>query len=346
MAGRGRRHSLSAGALILLLGLTACDEPSTSPARAGRFGSLRDLVLFERPTVGPNAGLFVDRFEVTRADWAEFAATAAGRAVRAHEVPVGGPTLPVGLVELRQARAFADWRCLRLPRFDEWRFASVGDGSSIYPWGDRVDIARANTGELGLGQPTPVGTFESGRRGVGDPPYDLIGNVSEWTETVAPEWWRDTVDPTQPSSAVLLARAAVLRSPAMAVWQHAPGLLPPVWLAAAGGPGTPRYVVGSDFLAPMPHGVEAVAAGDRRLRTGFRLYATPTELLRALCADPGELLPADTAQVQKFVRRDRHREVLAAAWAQCLGSAAGLPAATPLAALLQHELFGGAPAGR
>ncbi|MBL8752810.1 MAG: SUMF1/EgtB/PvdO family nonheme iron enzyme [Planctomycetes bacterium] len=330
----------------MALGFGACDEPAATPGRSGRLGSLRDLVLYERPGNGPAASLFVDRFEVTRGDWAEFAATPRGRAVSAQEVPVAGASLPVGLVDLRQARAFAAWRFLRLPRLDEWRFASVGDGSSIYPWGDRIDIARANTGELGLGQPTPVGTFESGRRAVGDPPYDLIGNVSEWTETVAPEWWRDSVDPTQPSSGSAAARDRVLRSPALAAWQYAPGLVPPAWVAAAGGAGVVRYVVGSDFQSHMQNGVEPVPTGDRRMRTGFRLYTTPAELLQALCADPMELQPADVAQVRQFVRRGNHREVLVAAWAQCLGSVQGLPSGTPLAEQLQLELFGSSPAGR
>ncbi|MEY3161262.1 MAG: hypothetical protein RIT25_1253, partial [Planctomycetota bacterium] len=40
-------------------------------AREGRFGSLRDLVVFDRPAEqgGP---FFLDRFEVTRDDWTQF----------------------------------------------------------------------------------------------------------------------------------------------------------------------------------------------------------------------------------------------------------------------------------
>src|SRR5690606_25109281 len=67
-------------------------------------------------------------------------------------------------------------------RAEEWEYACTRGGANRFPWGDKLDATRVNTGELGLMRSTPVGTFESGRRG--DAAFDLIGNVGEWTETV------------------------------------------------------------------------------------------------------------------------------------------------------------------
>ena len=335
--------------LAVSFAAVACaDEPAGEVSRRGRLGSFRDLVLVERPTLGAAGGLFVDRFEVTRSDWSEFAASEPGRAIGARDVAADGkPTLPIGIIDLAQARSFAHWRLLRLPRLDEWRFASVGSGSSLFPWGDRVDLARANTGELGLGEATPVGTFESGRRASGDQPYDLVGNVSEWTETVAPDWWRDRADATMPSIGAAVARDEVRRRPGLMVWQGVGGLVPPVWIAMAGGASVPRYVVGSDFQSEMKVDVEEVPAGDRRLRTGFRLYSTPVEVVQALCADTGPIDPADEEQMRRFLRRGRHREALVGAWSRLVANGVVLSVEHPLGRLLQQELFSGsAPTGR
>ena len=49
----------------------------TTLSRRGPLGSLRDLVLFDR-SLDAGGPFFLDRFEATRSDWAEFAACAAG----------------------------------------------------------------------------------------------------------------------------------------------------------------------------------------------------------------------------------------------------------------------------
>ena len=176
--------------LVLAACADAGKEPAEALQRAGRYGSLRDLVLFASTDPVDAEALFVDRFEVTRGDWKEFAVSEAGRAAGAPTVLSGGdPDLPIGGIDLTLARAFAAWRFLRLPRREEWLVAAAVDGRSRYPWGGRDDPLRTNSAELGLGRATPVGTFESGRRGGGDQPYDLVGNVSEWTESVPVAWW-------------------------------------------------------------------------------------------------------------------------------------------------------------
>src|SRR5690606_12201568 len=84
IAARARQ---AGGAIALLAALAAgaCDGDAAAlptPPRRGAFGSLRDLVLFERAG-GPGEPFFLDRFEATCEDWLDFAATEAGAAVGA-----------------------------------------------------------------------------------------------------------------------------------------------------------------------------------------------------------------------------------------------------------------------
>lgn len=343
-------------ALLLLLSGACAPEPARpsgdplapAPPRAGRFGSLRDFVLFERPRRPPGARaatwFFVDRFEVTRGDWAEFAATQDGAAVRAGEAALAGdPALPVARIDLGQARAFARWRFARLPRAEEWSIAAVGDGRNRFPWGSKEDATRTNTGELGLGEATPVGTFESGRRAEGWP-YDLIGNVSEWTETVPWSWCSEDRDPdagfgSLPRGRTMAAATRrALRASGLAVWQGVGGMLPPMFAVAAGGDDVPREVVGADFLTWMTEQTESVLAGDRRLRTGLRLYTTPAELLRALLAAAMQPTASDLLQLQHFVARGRHAEVLRAVWPAVCAAAEPQALQRPLGRWLAEHL--------
>ncbi len=343
-------------ALLVALLAVACSESPSAPAaatppRSGRFGSLRDLVLFVRSSLPPSKALFCDRFEATRGDWAEFAATSAGRACGAERVPADGdPSVAVGLVDLWQARAFARWRFLRLPRRDEWMYVALDGDRSRFPWGDRVDPSRANTAELGLWQPTPVGTFESGRQAGGGNPYDLIGNVSEWTESPT-SWWFDArqhlgSQPLDPIGGLGRARAELAATPALAAWAGPGGLAPAGWLVAAVGPHVPRDCVGADFASPMSELWDHALPAERSARRGVRLFATAGELLAALTAEASPPAPADVVQVQRFVAREGHRAALAAAWRELAARGEAPDSATPLGALLAAELGLPAESGR
>jgi hypothetical protein len=87
------------------------------------------------------------------------------------------------MVDLHRAREFAAWRFCRLPREEEWEYACTQGGSTAYPWGGNFFQTWANTHGLRLGRVTRVGSFESGRSSGG--PFDLIGNVAEWTESIS-----------------------------------------------------------------------------------------------------------------------------------------------------------------
>ncbi len=321
-----------------------------TPPRAGRFGSLRDLVLFARPGIDAVDALFCDRFEATRRDWGEFAATAAGRACGAGRVPTDGEgSVAVGMVDLAMARAFARWRFLRLPRRDEWQQVALDGGRSRFPWGDRVDPSRANTAELGLWQTTPVGTFESGRQAGGANPYDLIGNVSEWTESPV-SWWCDSRhhvggQPLDPLGGLARARADVAATPALAAWCGAGDLAPAAWLLAAVGRHVPREVVGADFATSMDETSQEALPDERSARRGVRLVATAGELLAALCAEPESPSADDEAQLRRFVARDAHRQTLAAAWRELSLRGAAPSPQRPLGAILAEELGASAVEG-
>jgi hypothetical protein len=93
---------------------------------------------------------------------------------------------PAAFMTAPEARAYAQSRGMRLLTFEEWVACAVGPNQTRYPWGVASQRSAANTLDLNLRPPRPtaVGTFEYGRSWRG--PYDLLGNVSEWVDGLAP----------------------------------------------------------------------------------------------------------------------------------------------------------------
>jgi formylglycine-generating enzyme required for sulfatase activity len=81
---------------------------------------------------------------------------------------------------LRQGGTIGQHQVARLPSQVEWERAARGTEGRAYPWGDAFDPARANTGESGLGQTSPVDMYPGGATPDTEV-YDLAGNVWEWT---------------------------------------------------------------------------------------------------------------------------------------------------------------------
>ena len=292
----------------------AYDDSAPRVFRSGPLGSLRDFVLYVDPDDRPGAALLVDRFEVTQDDWAAFAKTIQGSSVSASSVGSrGSGALPASGMTLPQARAFAHWRLGRLPTEAEWRRATVAGGSSPFPWGATEFATHANSGNLGLGEPTPVGTFESGRRAGGNWPYDLIGNVREWTETVPPSWCAEVGI----ASSFAVNRRRALATPALSAWSCL-RLVPPAVIANVGPASAPRRVVGVDFETPLSDLAtpqdDSQMAGERRARTGMRVYSTVEELLGRLFEMTQKASKEDRLQLVRFVARKGHRETLKAAF--------------------------------
>ena len=300
--------------LLLSLALVGCTE-SPAPAsglvaREGRFGTLRDLVLFERPA-DQGGPFFLDRFEVTRDDWAQYL----GQPRASTPDASTDGFLPQSGIDLPAARAFAAWRFCRLPRGEEWVYAATGNQAYSWPWGDAAQTSRANTAELRLGKPTPVGTFESGRRA--DGPYDLVGNLAEWTESVPGQWFVE--DPPFGAIAswpelLVLGPWKNARTPALSVWLVPGQALPPSWLVQSLSDRVPRLVVGSDFLSPMEQRTAMRMPHDSGSSLGVRLAADPLSVLTCLTESVVEAQPRELELVRRFLLRPGHAAALRAPW--------------------------------
>jgi hypothetical protein len=195
MQGRARipsrpRRLAASLALVCALGCARADVEREAqlreleglafvPAERVQIDSFLRLLMYENPQP-----LLVDRFELTRAQWREFAG--------ARPADLGEPMRermrawspehddrPATFMTQDEAHACARWRGMRLLSSDEWLMCALGPERRQYPWDayERRDSV-ANTLELGLGHACAVGTFEGGRtpRGM----YDMLGNVAEW----------------------------------------------------------------------------------------------------------------------------------------------------------------------
>ena len=124
--------------------------------------------------------VFVDRLEVTNADYAAFLQTAGDRRPpktwRRGEVPPDAARQPVAAVSPEDALAFAAARGKRLPSLAEWRQAAVR-GDAPFPWGTGWQDGAANLREAGVGGARDVGSYPAGESPSGA--LDMIGNVRE-----------------------------------------------------------------------------------------------------------------------------------------------------------------------
>lgn len=161
--------------------------PPAPNARAARSGQLLDRTsdrprgTTRREAVAP---FFMDRFEVTNADYARYLAES-GRPVRPElgfdadgRPPATIRDRPVTFVDFEDARAYAEFYGKRLPSAAEWTLATRGVAGRSFPWGRTFNRNRLNCLETGIGSAWLVGTFESGKNPAGC--YDLVGNVWEW----------------------------------------------------------------------------------------------------------------------------------------------------------------------
>lgn len=351
-ARRGAVASTVLAVLFASVGLLSCSHEAPGPSpelqplqRRGQFGSLRDFVLYARPQDPPETALLVDRFEVTQDDWAAFARTEEGIAVAARGVGSrGSGALPASGMTLQQARAFARWRLGRLPTEAEWVRATEAGGSSPFPWGVKEFATHANSGNLGLGERTPVGTFESGRRAGFNSPYDLIGNVREWTETVPDDWCGEAgIGPS-----FVANRRRVLTTPALSSWSVL-GIVPPAMVATVGSGGAPRRVVGVDYATPLSDIAtpqdDRQMPDERRLRTGMRVYTTVGELLGRLLSMTRPATAEERLQMVRFVARKGHRDVLVKAFRNSPLADATFPSGS-VAEVLWNELTRRVPESR
>lgn len=190
--------------------------------------------------------LLVDRFEATRADWRHhFGAYPDPEDL---DDPLattdGDPSRAAwpAFCDFDGALDFAARREMRLLGAGEWVYVAAGPSFQRYPWGGVSRRSVANTLELGLVRPLPVGTFESGLSSSGC--YDLYGNAMEWVVGALP-----------PSAAV--EWTGVTGASAMGgSYLHA---LQPIFTPTEGAP----YGASGFHGLPMPSRTRAVDVGVR-----------------------------------------------------------------------------------
>ena len=157
------------------------------PAGPFLMGSL-DGDADERPPRTLNLPAFyVDRYEVTHAQYAAFVRATGHRAPidwPNGQLPVALTNFPVVNITWADAEAYARWAGKRLPTEAEWEKAARGSDGRIYPWGN--DAAKkaasgkdAEDPRRRQGRTFPVGSFPDDVSPYGA--MDMAGNVWEWT---------------------------------------------------------------------------------------------------------------------------------------------------------------------
>jgi formylglycine-generating enzyme required for sulfatase activity len=140
------------------------------------------------------SAFFLDRDEVTRAQYAACVRAGACRAPAIVGTDDARSSLPVTGVSWDDARRFCAYAQKRLPSEAEWERAARDRDGRVYPWGNQPECSRANFGNYdgegrcphNPGHPVAVGSFAPN-----DAIRDLAGNVWEWVaDWYAPDYFR------------------------------------------------------------------------------------------------------------------------------------------------------------
>ena len=128
------------------------------------------------------AAFYLDRTEVTNAQWGECVAAQVCRpkseSVRTQHPDFNGPDQPVTGISWDDARTYCEWRGKRLPGEAEFEKAVRGTDDRRFAWGNEGPTHERTV--FSTGHPEDVGTHPAGRGPYGHD--DLAGNVWEWMQ--------------------------------------------------------------------------------------------------------------------------------------------------------------------
>lgn len=140
-------------------------------------------------------GFFIDRTEVTNAEFARFVAATGYKPAGSWKSDAGRENFPAVNVTWADAGAYARWAGKRLPTEAEWEYATRGGLDRLrYPWGNEplregrraMNIAGDADGFSAL---APVASFPPNATGL----FDTSGNVAEWcADWYLPDYYKET----------------------------------------------------------------------------------------------------------------------------------------------------------
>lgn len=152
------------------------------------FAESRDWYLDETPSQALYLNqFFIDKYEVTVGKYQKFLEETRRTKPKHLDNPkYNSPNQPIIGVTWQDAADYCSWLGKRLPTEAEWEKAARGDDGRRYPWGNDVDIKKANVRGTkdSFRYSSPVGNFPEGQSPYGV--MDMAGNVFEWTQ----DWYK------------------------------------------------------------------------------------------------------------------------------------------------------------
>lgn len=139
------------------------------------------LVMQEPRTKANLPGFWMDRYEVTNAEYAKFVQEtnhSPPGGWNGKAPPAGIESTPVTQISHDDALAYAAWARKKLPTNEQWVRAFRDDSERLFPWGDQWEPQRANVIEnKAFPRASPVKDTPEDVSSFGV--YNLVGNVDE-----------------------------------------------------------------------------------------------------------------------------------------------------------------------